>query len=173
MLGLISFGPGMVALIHQRIVEQKKWMTEQEFREAVTFSELAPGPFTLHVAMYLGYHLHGMAGLIVSFVSFMIPSLIAVGVIALSFQQYITKIPGLPNFLVGVLAAILASMCSTVLRLGEKLFRVPALIVLMCISFVLIYVLKLSFILVILFSGLFYLVIMIGYQQSRRNHVED
>lgn len=165
MLGLISFGPGMVALVHQRVVSEKKWMTEQEFRESVTFGELAPGPFTLHVVMYVGYHLAGLWGMILCVTSFILPSLIAVVIIAKSLEGYIMKIPGLENFLVGVLAAILASMVSTIIKLGEKLLRVPALVVLTIVSFIIVYAFQFSFILTILIAGLMYLITMMLFQR--------
>lgn len=160
LLGIIAFGPGMFALIHQRAVEQKKWLSEDDFREAVTFGELAPGPFTLHVVMYVGYFLKGFWGLLGATVCFSLPSMIAVVILATSFREYISTISGLEYFLIGVLAAILASMVSTVIRLCKGIPWTWPLVGLVLVSLMAIYLLKLNFIILILTVGLLYVVLM-------------
>lgn len=160
LMGLISFGAGMFSLIYQRIVRQRRWIDEKEFREGVTFSELAPGPFTLHVCMYIGYHLHGLRGLLTATLAFSLPSIVLVVLIASLHRMILQEIPGVEMFIVGVWAAIFGMMLSTILTMGREVFRDPVLLVLAIGSFMASYFLKVSFIVVILVGGLSYLAVM-------------
>ena len=161
LMGLVSFGAGMFSLIHQRIVQQKKWIGQTEFREGITFSELAPGPFTLHVCMYIGYHLHGFRGLLVTTLFFALPSVILIVLIALLHRMFLEQVPGMNMFIMGVWAAIFAMMLSTILTVGRQVFRSPILILLAVATFSAIYFLELSFFLLIVAAGLLYAVLML------------
>ena len=161
LLGIIAFGPGMFSLIHQRVVEQKKWMSEDDFREAITFGELAPGPFTIHVVMYVGYFLKGFWGLILTTLAFVLPSLIIVILIAMSLNTVMKSVPGVEYFLIGVSGVILASMISTIIRVGEAVLKQPPLLMISVFAVAGIYFLKLNFIMLVAGSGLAYMAYMI------------
>ncbi len=155
-MGLVSFGPGMFSLIYQRVVQEKQWMSKQEFEDGLTFSELAPGPFTLHVVMYVGYHLRGLKGLLITTIFFSLPSIILVLLIAWLNQFVLQKLPSFPAFVSGIWAAIFAAMLSTLLRIGKDVLRKPLLMALGAAAFGSIYFFKLSFFVLILASGVFY-----------------
>lgn len=159
-MGMVSFGGGMFSLIFERVVHQRKWMTEEEFRECVTCSELAPGPFTLHVVMYVGYHLHGLKGLVATTLCFSLPSILIVTFIAL-FQRFFLKgIPGIESFILGIWAAIFGLLSSTIYSLGKRTFR-SAILRLICVGAILAYlVLELNFFVIIFSGGLIYMLIL-------------
>lgn len=157
LMGLISFGPGMFSIIYQRMVREREWMTEEQFRDGVTFSELAPGPFTLHVVMYVGYHLQGITGLLLATFFFSLPSIILVLLIAMLHQFFLTKMPGMAFFITGIWAAIFAAMISTILRIGKEVFQNPILITLSIAAFLAFLFFKVSFFLLIVFCGGIYL----------------
>jgi chromate transporter len=160
LMGLVSFGAGMYSLIYQRVVIQRSWMGEEEFREGVIFSELAPGPFTLHLCMYIGYHLRGLSGLLTATSAFSLPSIVLVVLIAFLRRRFLGEIPGMEMFIVGVWAAILAMMLSTILSLGRHVFRDPLLLFLAAGAFALSYFLDIGFIFLILGGGSIYLAVM-------------
>jgi len=156
LMGLVSFGPGMFAIIYQRLVVEKEWLSEEEFKDGVTFSELAPGPFTLHVVMYIGYHLRKFPGLLVATLAFSLPSILLVLLIASLHHFFLNQIPGMGAFIIGVWAAILASMISTILRIGKEVFRSPILISLAVASLAGVLFFEMNFILLILMGGALY-----------------
>lgn len=154
-LGTISFGAGMFAVIHQLVVEDNHWLTEEEFRDVVMYSELAPGPFTVHVVMYIGYHLHGWLGLLTCTLAFCLPSVLIILVVVSFFSDWIKAIPGKKYFMMGVWASILASMVSTVIRIGQIVFK-PFLILLILLNLALVIFYKMDFAVLVVFTGLIY-----------------
>jgi chromate transporter len=63
-LGTVGFG-GPVALIgymHRDLVEQRRWITEAEYKEGLTLAQLMPGPLAAQLAIYLGYVHYGVIG---------------------------------------------------------------------------------------------------------------
>jgi chromate transporter len=63
-LGLISFGgpAGQIAIMHQEMVERRKWIGENQFFRALNFCMLLPGPEAQQLATYIGWRLHGTWG---------------------------------------------------------------------------------------------------------------
>ncbi|MCP5463774.1 MAG: chromate transporter [Deltaproteobacteria bacterium] len=173
-LGFVAFGSGMVALVHQLVVEEKKWLSEEDFRDAVTFSELAPGPFTVHVVMYLGYHLRKWPGLLLATLGFSLPSLFFVVLVAITYKDWLFQIPSLRYFMSGVWAAIFASMISTIIRVGKSTFKEPLLVGFAVLSLAAILVFKPSFVLLIFGSGFIYMLgsILLTWKQKRKGACE-
>ena len=79
-LGTIGFG-GPVALVgymHRDLVEQRKWISEAEYKEGLTLAQLMPGPLAAQLAIYLGYVHHGVLGATLVGVTFVLPSFLMV-----------------------------------------------------------------------------------------------
>jgi len=59
-LGFISFGgpAGQIAIMHQDLVEQKRWISEQRFLHALNYCMLLPGPEAQQLAIYIGWLMH-------------------------------------------------------------------------------------------------------------------
>lgn len=74
-LGWISFGgpAGQIAIMHQELVERRRWMSEDHFLHALNFCMLLPGPEAQQLATYLGWRLHGARGGIAAGVLFVLP----------------------------------------------------------------------------------------------------
>ena len=63
-LGTIGFG-GPVALVgymQRDLVEQRKWISESDYKEGLTLAQLMPGPLAAQLAIYLGYVHYGITG---------------------------------------------------------------------------------------------------------------
>ncbi len=60
-IGLLSFGgpAGQIALMHRLIIDEKKWVSERQFLNALNFCMVLPGPEAMQLATYLGWLLHG------------------------------------------------------------------------------------------------------------------
>ena len=63
-IGILSFGgpAAQIALMHREIVTQRRWLSEQQFTNALSFCMLLPGPEAMQLATYTGWRLHGVRG---------------------------------------------------------------------------------------------------------------
>src|SRR5205814_7518926 len=79
-LGTIGFG-GPVALVgymYRDLVEKRKWISEADYKEGLTLSQLMPGPLAAQLAIYLGYVDYGIAGATFVGIAFVVPSFLMV-----------------------------------------------------------------------------------------------
>src|SRR3954462_15766198 len=75
-LGTIGFG-GPVALVgymHRDLVEDRKWITDADYKEGLALSQLMPGPLAAQLAIYLGFIHYGITGATLVGVAFVLPS---------------------------------------------------------------------------------------------------
>jgi chromate transporter len=89
-LGSFGFG-GPVALVgymHRDLVEDRKWISEADYKEGLTLAQLAPGPLAAQLAIYLGYvHYHVLGATLVGF-AFAIPSFLMVVALGAAYVAY-------------------------------------------------------------------------------------
>ena len=76
-LGFISFGgpAGQIAVIHQELVEERKWISEKRFMHALNYCMLLPGPEAQQLATYIGWLMHKTKGGLIAGILFVLPSL--------------------------------------------------------------------------------------------------
>jgi chromate transporter len=89
-LGTIGFG-GPVALVgymHRDLVEDRKWISEADYKEGLTLSQLMPGPLAAQLAIYLGYVHYGVAGATAAGVAFVLPSFFMVVALGAAYIAY-------------------------------------------------------------------------------------
>src|SRR5262249_28210326 len=89
-LGATGFGgPIALAGAMQRIlVDERRWVTRDEFLEGLALAQLAPGPLAAQLAMYLGYLRGGVLGATVVAVAFVLPSFLLVWLIAAAYVRF-------------------------------------------------------------------------------------
>jgi chromate transporter len=150
-LGCISFGgpAGQIALMHQELVEKRRWISESHFLHALNFCMLLPGPEAQQLATYLGWRLHGWKGGVAAGALFVIPSMLLL--FALSWL-YVAggDLPWLRGIFYGLLAAVIAVVAEAVLRIGKKSLKTPTLWAIALGSFAAIFFGKISFVWIIL-----------------------
>ncbi len=89
-LGYSGFG-GPVALVnymHRDLVEAKKWISEDEYKEGLALSQLAPGPMASQLSIYLGYVHYGIWGATLCGVLFVVPSFVMVLLLGIAYKLY-------------------------------------------------------------------------------------
>ena len=76
-IGFFGFGGGyaMLSLIHNEVVMQNAWLTNEEFTNIVAISQMTPGPIAINSATYVGYTVAGFWGSVVATVSVCLPAL--------------------------------------------------------------------------------------------------
>jgi chromate transporter len=89
-LGFISFGgpAGQVAIMHEFLVEEKKWISESKFLHALNYCMILPGPEAQQLATYIGWMLYGTWGGLVAGILFILPSVF----ILLGLKRYLCHI---------------------------------------------------------------------------------
>ncbi len=89
-LGTWGFG-GPVALVgymHRDLVENKRWLTEEEYKEGLALAQLAPGPLAAQLGIYTGFVHYGLVGATLTGLAFVIPSFIMVVLLGMVYQLY-------------------------------------------------------------------------------------
>jgi chromate transporter len=154
-LGLISFGgpAGQISIMHHELVEQKKWISNERFLNALNYCMLLPGPEAQQLAIYFGWLLHRLPGGIVAGALFVIPSIFIL--LALSYTYAIFgTIPWVAAIFDGLKAAIMAIVVAAVIKIGKRALKNTAMVSIAALSFVSIYFLKVPFPFIVLGAGI-------------------
>ncbi len=145
-LGLISFGgpAGQIAIMHQELVEKRRWISEQRFLHALNYCMLLPGPEAQQLATYIGWLLHKTRGGIVAGLLFVLPSLF---ILILLSWLYIAfgNMPIVAGLFYGIKPAVTAIVFQAAHRIGSRTLKNKYLWGIAGASFVAIFVLKLPF----------------------------
>ncbi|MDP1593470.1 MAG: chromate efflux transporter [Gallionella sp.] len=123
-LGFISFGgpAGQISMMHQELVERRRWISERRFLHALNYCMLLPGPEAQQLATYIGWLMHGVRGGIMAGVLFVLPSLfilIALSWIYMSFGN----VPAVAGALYGIKPAVTAIVVFAAWRIGSRVLR--------------------------------------------------
>src|SRR5205814_9575139 len=99
-LGVIGFGGGLSVLanIESHVVTKKRWLTDKEFSNAVTVSQMLPGGAAANAIAYIGLRFGGWRGALLGYSGFCLPGLIAVLVLGWAYTRFGTT----PNADVGL-----------------------------------------------------------------------
>ena len=161
-LGFISFGgpAGQISMMHQELVERRRWISEHRFLHGLNYCMMLPGPEAQQLATYIGWLMHGVKGGIVAGVLFVLPSLfilIALTWIYLAFGN----VPAVAGILYGIKPAVTAIVVFAAYRIGSRALKNGVLWAIAAAAFVAIFAFNLPFPLIVLAAGI------IGYLGSR------
>jgi len=145
-LGFISFGgpAGQIAIMHQELVERRRWISERRFLHALNYCMLLPGPEATQLATYIGWLMHRGWGGVAAGGLFVLPSLFILIALSYLYMAYghIALVAGL---LYGVKPAVVAIVLAAAWRIGSRALRHPALWAISLAAFAAIYLLHLPF----------------------------
>ena len=162
-LGFISFGgpAGQIAIMHEELVEKRRWISEGRFLHALNFCMLLPGPEAQQLAIYAGWLLHGTWGGIVAGGLFVLPS--AAILWALSFA-YVTfgAWPVAAGVLGGLKLAVLAIVAAAAVRIGKKVIKNEVMAGIAILSLMFTVTVNMPFPMIVLGAGL------LGFLGSKR-----
>ena len=153
-LGFISFGgpAGQIAVMHEELVERRRWISEQRFLHALNYCMLLPGPEAQQLATYIGWLMHRTAGGLVAGGLFVLPSLfilVALSWVYMAFGQ----VPAIAGLFHGIKPAVTALVLHAAWRVGSRTLANAWLWGIAVASFVAIFVLHLPFPLIVLMAG--------------------
>jgi chromate transporter len=154
-LGFISFGgpAGQIAIMHQELVEKRRWISERRFLHALNYCMLLPGPEAQQLATYLGWLMHRSIGGIIAGLLYILPSLllfILLGWLYIRFGQ----LPTVSAILYGIKPAVTAIVLFAAYRIGSRALKNWLLWTLAALAFVAIFILHAPFPLIVLIAAL-------------------
>ncbi len=154
-LGCISFGgpTGQIAIMHQDLVEKKRWISEQRFLHALNYCMVLPGPEAQQLATYIGWLMHKTLGGVIAGVLFVLPSLFVLIGLAWVYMAY-GDVPAVAGILHGIKPAVIAIVLFAAYRIGTRALKNAALWSIAATAFVAIFVFKLPFPCIILGAGI-------------------
>ena len=123
-LGFISFGgpAGQISIMHQELVERRRWISERRFLHALNYCMLLPGPEAQQLATYIGWLMHRTWGGVIAGALFVLPSLFIL--IALSWM-YIAfgDVPVVAGLFYGIKPAVTAIVVQAAHRIGSRALK--------------------------------------------------
>lgn len=117
-LGTFGFG-GPIALVgymQRDLVEEKRWVSSQDYREGLALAQLAPGPLAAQLAIYLGWVRGGVVGASVVGIAFVLPSFLMVLALSALYVRF-GGLPWMRGAFYGVGAAVIAIIARSVYKL--------------------------------------------------------
>ena len=120
-LGFISFGgpAGQVAIMHEYLVEKKKWISDSKFLHALNYCMILPGPEAQQLAIYIGWLLHGVWGGLVAGILFVLPSMFILLGMSVIYVTY-GSVPWIYAMFVGLKPAVIAIVILALIKIGKK-----------------------------------------------------
>ena len=119
-IGAFTLGGGyaMIPIMEREFVDKHQWMDRQEFMDIMVVAQTTPGIFAIDMASHIGYKLRGVWGGIVGALGIALPSIIAIMVIAMFFQnfkdnEYVAK------FFRGVRPAVVALIAAPCVKMAK------------------------------------------------------
>lgn len=154
-IGVLSFGgpAGQIALMHRELVDERRWVDEQQFLGALNFCNLLPGPEAQQLATYIGWKLHGLKGGLTAGLLFILPG----AMVMLGLSAVYALAAGLGWFaalFTGIKAAVLAIVLQALIRIAGRALDTGFKRALSLLAFAALSLLALPFPLVVLGAGL-------------------
>ncbi|MEI8325731.1 MAG: chromate efflux transporter, partial [Betaproteobacteria bacterium] len=153
-LGFISFGgpAGQIAIMHEDLVERKRWISEKRYLHALNYCMLLPGPEAQQLATYIGWLMHRTWGGLVAGGLFVLPSLFILMGLSWMYMAY-GDVPAVAGVLYGIKPAVTAIVVSAAYRIGSRALKNGLLWGIAVAAFVAIFAFNLPFPLIVLAAG--------------------
>lgn len=120
-LGYSGFG-GPVALVgymYRDLVENRKWITDEEYKEGLALAQLAPGPLAAQLGIYIGFVHYGIIGATIAGIAFILPSFIMVVVLGIAYKLF-GGLPWMQSIFYGIGAAVIGIIAISSYKLTTK-----------------------------------------------------
>ena len=130
-LGFVAYGGAAahVAMMEERFVRQRAWVTRERFVDLVGAVNLLPGPTSTELAIYLGEIRGGIPGLITAGACFILPAAVLVVALAWAYLRF-GAVPQMGGLLFGIKPVVVALMAQAIWNLGRTALKSAALAIL-------------------------------------------
>jgi chromate transporter len=154
-LGFVSFGgpAGQIAIMHEELVERRRWISEGRFLHALNYCMLLPGPEAQQLATYIGWLMHRSWGGIVAGGLFVLPSLFILIGLSWVYMAF-GNLPAVAGVFHGIKPAVTALVVHAAWRVGSRVLKSGWLWAIAVAAFGAIFALDAPFPLIVLAAGL-------------------
>lgn len=122
LVGATSFGGGLTGYLRRMLVDERRWLTEEEFLHGLSVAQAVPGPNSVNLAIFVGHRFHGLLGSCVAVSAVLLVPLIALSVLAVAWSTW-GGVPGVQGALKTLGAFGAGFMAAT----GLSMFRAARL----------------------------------------------
>ena len=162
-LGFVSFGgpAGQIAIMHNELVERRRWISERRFLHALNYCMLLPGPEAQQLATYIGWLMHRTWGGIVAGALFVLPSLAILIGLSWVYLRF-GDVPLVAGIFYGLKPAVTAIVLHAAHRIGSRALKNRWMWAIAALAFIAIFAFDTPFPAIVIAAAL------IGYFGSRR-----
>ncbi|SIS79405.1 chromate transporter [Roseivivax lentus] len=155
-IGLLSFGgpAAQIALMHKEVVEDRNWLSERQFLNALSFCMLLPGPEAMQLATYAGWRLHGTIGGLIAGLLFIGPGAAVIMALAAIYSVF-GAVPLVEALFYGIKAAVLVIVVEALLRVSRKALTGMRHWIIAVAAFIGIFLLTIPYPLIVVLAGLY------------------
>ncbi len=145
-LGFISFGgpAGQISMMHQELVEKRRWISEHRYLHALNYCMLLPGPEAIQLAIYISWLMHGVRGAIVAGVLFFLPAFVLLSLLAGIYLAW-GDVPLVQGIFYGIKPAVVAVVLFAAWRIGSRALKNEVLWGMAALAFIGIFFFHISF----------------------------
>jgi chromate transporter len=153
-LGFISFGgpAGQISIMHQELVEKRRWISEHRFLHALNYCMLLPGPEATQLAIYIAWLMHGIKGAAVAGVLFFLPAFFLLSLLAGIYLAW-GDVPLVQGIFYGIKPAVVAIVLFAAWRIGSRALNNEVLWAMAALAFIGIFVFDIGFPWIVLAAG--------------------
>jgi chromate transporter len=154
-LGFISFGgpAGQIAMMHQELVEKRRWISEHRYLHALNYCMLLPGPEAIQLAIYISWLMHGVGGAVVAGVLFFLPAFVLLSLLAGIYLAW-GDVPAVAGIFYGIKPAVVAIVLFAAWRIGSRALKNEILWGMAALAFVGIFFFDIGFPWIVLAAGI-------------------
>lgn len=155
-IGILSFGgpAAQISLMHKEVVDGNKWLTEQQFLNALSFCMLLPGPEAMQLATYAGWRLHGVLGGLIAGLLFVLPGAAIIMFLAGVYAIY-GDVPLVSALFYGVKAAVLVIVLEALIKVSKKALGEKAHWIIAALAFIGLFFLSIPYPLIVFGAALY------------------
>ena len=155
-IGLLSFGgpAAQIAIMHEELIERRRWLTEDQFLRALSLCMLLPGPEAMQLVTYAGWRIRGVVGGLLAGLLFMVPGALVIFALAFAYISY-GQAPLVQAAFVGIKSAVIIVVLQALIRLANKALGTNSAWILAALAFVALFAFGLPFPLIIAVAAIY------------------
>jgi chromate transporter len=136
-LGFISFGgpAGQISMMHQELVERRRWISEHRYLHALNYCMLLPGPEAIQLAIYISWLMHGVKGAVMAGVLFFLPAFVLLSALAGIYLSW-GDVPAIQGIFYAIKPAVVAVVLFAAWRIGSKSIKNEVLLGIAALAFI-------------------------------------
>lgn len=154
-IGVLSFGgpAAQIALMHRELVEERDWLSEEEYLRALSFCMLLPGPEAMQLATYAGWKLDGIRGGLIAGGLFVLPGAAVILTLAALYSAF-GQVPLVAALFLGVKAAVVVIVIEALIKVARRALKSRAAYLISVLAFIAIFALNVPFPAIVLAAAL-------------------